>query len=242
MAKKNLIIGIIILIALVGGVVLWQQKNSQQETKQRTNKEITKQTQEQKTTGKQKTTKEQINAQKQTGNGELKLEEKIDTSDWKTYRNEKLGFEVNLPGDLNKWKVEVKKYGIGKSKYKGEEYFISFLYKNDANIPDVIPTPKNSSIHYLPKKHERLILLNVVPIKSYVKDVCLKISDPMCREGIEIGRNNKFVFLQMPQISEPLCQYISEVEKNKSDFCRVEKILSGSKDVINIIQFRVFNL
>ncbi len=96
MNKRNLIIGIVILIALVGGVVLWQQKNSQQETKQRTNKEITKQTQEQKI-------KEQSNAQNQTIDGELKPEEKIDTSSWKTYRNEEFGFEFKYPKD---WEVQ----------------------------------------------------------------------------------------------------------------------------------------
>ncbi len=102
MNKRNLIIGIIILIALVGGVVLWQQKNNQENTKQQTKKEVVEKTQEQKTTEKQETTKEQSNNQNQVIEGELKLEEKIDTSDWKTYRNEELGFEVKYPKG---WKV-----------------------------------------------------------------------------------------------------------------------------------------
>ena len=211
-------------------------KQSNAEKTKEDAKETKKQTQE------QKTIQEQRDNQNQTS-GELKPEVKIDTSNWNTYRNDEFGFEIKLPGDLNKWKIKVERYGIGKSKYKGEEYFISFLYKNDANIPDTIPVPKElSQIHYLPKRHEKLLMLNVVPIKNYTKDICLRTSDLMCREGIEIGRNNRFVFLQMPQVSEPLCQYISKEEQNKSDFCRVEKKLSGPKDVINLIQFRTFNL
>ena len=34
MNKRNLIIGIIVLVALVGGVVLWGQKSNQQNTNQ----------------------------------------------------------------------------------------------------------------------------------------------------------------------------------------------------------------
>ncbi len=97
MNKRNLIIGIVVLTVLIGGVVLWNQKNSQQDTKQQTKKEVAKQTQE------QKTEKEQANKQNQADNRELKPKEKIDTSDWKIYRNEELGFEVKYPRG---WKVD----------------------------------------------------------------------------------------------------------------------------------------
>ncbi len=111
MSKRNLIIGIVVLVALVGGVVLWNQKSNQRNTKQQTKKEVAEQTQEQKTTEKQEITKGQTNNQNQTVDGELKPEEKIDTSNWKTYRNEKLGFEVKYPKE---WKYEFKKNNYGK--------------------------------------------------------------------------------------------------------------------------------
>ena len=142
MTKKNLIIGIIVLIALVGGVVLWSQKNNQRDTKQQTKKEITEQTQGQKTTEKQEaTTKEQANNQKQTDNGELKPEEKIDTSNWKTYYNKncRLQFKyppnyhliryAEKPDDCNVWVT--KKLGSNPGHDICVQYMTSFAGKDD---------------------------------------------------------------------------------------------------------------
>ena len=71
MNKRNLIIGIIVLMALVGGVVLWSQKSNQQDTKQQTKKEVDKQVQEQSTqeqNQKQEVNKEQKENQEQVIN------------------------------------------------------------------------------------------------------------------------------------------------------------------------------
>ncbi len=102
MNKRNLIIGIVVLVALVGGVVLWNGKNNQQDTKQQTNKEVVKQTQEQKIAKEGKEKGEEKNIEKSETNkknnvknvkpkfgiddSQLKYNEdgSIDTSAWKT--------------------------------------------------------------------------------------------------------------------------------------------------------------
>ena len=134
MTKRNLIIGIVILIALVGGVVLWNQKSSQQDTRQQTKKEVAKQTQE------QKTEKEQANKQNQTDNRELKPEEKIDTSNWKTYYNKNCRIQFKYPpsyhliryaekpDDCNVWVT--KRLGSNPGHDIRLQYMTSFVWKD----------------------------------------------------------------------------------------------------------------
>ncbi len=115
--KKNLIIGIIVLIVLVGGVVLWGQKNNQQGTnqpKQQTKKEVVKQGQE------QKIAKEFINSFPKTTLEELDFK-KLDMSNWKTYRNEEFGFEVKYPQNwtYGELKCDAKKCGFPNNVVEG---------------------------------------------------------------------------------------------------------------------------
>ena len=102
MNKKILIIiGIILLTAiLAGGFYLWSQNktNLNQPNKQKVVVD-----------GKQK--QNQVNQQEQkkqqAKNDSNSAEEQIDTSNWKTYRNEEYGFEVKYPED---WIVDEKTY------------------------------------------------------------------------------------------------------------------------------------
>ncbi len=147
MTKKNVIITIVILLTLTGGVVLWNQKNSKQDiTKPK--QQIAKETQEQKIAKGQVTQKEDDN-QIQI-NGELTQEEKIDTSDWKTYRNEEYGFEIKYPKDwiyINEyeeeyaWYIEFtqkeKRYSYESAKPVYGAITLSVSKKNNPNLLSV---------------------------------------------------------------------------------------------------------
>ncbi len=234
MNKQNLIIGIVVLVALVGGVVLWQQKNNQENTKQQTNKEITKQTQEQKTTRKQET-KEQTNDQNQTGNGELKPEEKIDTSSWKTYLNKEFGFEVKLPGDLNKWNIKIEKYDNKDDGYPGRLYRIWFNYPLDKPVLQVASDPNSGYIHNV-----NIWYLDAVLTKNYVDNICDKYPHPKCYQGKVLGRNNKYVFvsgLYNIQGAEYLCQ---DYKQEEQEFCRILRPFSSISQFNSAIQFKIF--
>ena len=229
MARKNLIIGIVVLIALAGGVVLWSQKNNQQGTKQQTKKEVVKQTQE------QKTAKEQTNTQNQTIDGELKLEEKIDTSDWKTYRNEKFGFEMKLPGDLDKWKIKIEKYDNKDGGYPGRLYRIWFNYPLDKPVLQVVSDPNSGYINNM-----NIWYVDAVLVKNYVDNVCNVYPYPKCYQGKVLGQNNKYVFisgLYNIQGAGYLCQ---DYKQDEQEFCRILKPVSSILQFNSAIQFKVF--
>ncbi len=168
----------------------------------------------------------------------------IDTSDWKTYRNEEFGFEMKLPGNLKKWNIKTKYYGKEQSKYTCGESFVSFYYKIDAKIPDVVPTPKDiTKISYLKRKEDRLFLLNIVPVECYTDKIeLLNLHKPFPPIGKEISRNSKFVFLVLPSsLTEPLCTYVDDIERQKSDFCKIENIFVTALNISKLLDFQSIN-
>ena len=86
---RSLIIGIVVLITLAGGVVSWQQKNNQKNTKQQINKEAVEQVKEQEIPKKEKDDQNQVKAKDVKfgiDDSQLKYNEdgSINTSEWKT--------------------------------------------------------------------------------------------------------------------------------------------------------------
>jgi len=99
MKKLNLIvIGVLAGAILAGGFYLWSQKKTNlNETNEKKIVVDDRQKQDQQNRQKQN---QQEQKKQQVKNDSNSTEEQIDTSNWKTYRNEELGFEVKYP---EKW-------------------------------------------------------------------------------------------------------------------------------------------
>jgi len=94
MKKFNLIvIGVLASVVLAGGFYLWSQKKTNS-TQTGEKKVVVDDSQKQ---------NQQEQNQQQNKNNSSSTEEQIDTSNWKTYRNEELGFEIKYPKD---WKIK----------------------------------------------------------------------------------------------------------------------------------------
>ncbi len=136
MNKKTITILGIIVLAIIAGSFWFLQRNNKQSTEP-IKQEITKQTQEQKTT---KEAKKQSNSQNQIIDGELKPEGKIDTSDWKTYYNKNCRIQFKYPpnyhlvkyaekpDDCNVWVT--KKLGSNSGHDIRVQYVTSFVWKD----------------------------------------------------------------------------------------------------------------
>jgi len=246
MTKRNLTIGIIFLIAiLVGGFYLWSQKKTnlnqtnkqkvavddKQEQKQQNQQERDKQNQQQ-----TKNDNQEENNQEQKENNSNLTEEKIDTSNWKTYRNEEFGFEMKLPGDLKKWKIYAEELK-GDNKYKGTDYTIWFEYPLDKKILSVDNDPSAGYITSM-----RIWYIEAVPVKNYVDNVCDVNPFPKCRQGEVLGKNSKYVFVSgfyNIQGAGYLCGDMYSVKSDQEkEFCNACEPFSLVDSIDNMIDFK----
>ena len=164
---------------------------------------------------------------------ELNFEE-VDTSDWKTYRNEEYGFEVNLPGNSVKWNIEEKNVlQINSFFNSGSERYLDFRYKLDNRI---LNDKNDTSLGF--DDEMSLWYINIIPINNYVENVCEKYKKPMCRQGEILGQNDQFVFIAGFTNIEG-AGYLCNNQHNKQwEFCNVDNYF-GLKNINNLINFRV---
>ncbi len=163
MNKQNLIIGIIILIALVGGVVLWNQKNNQENTKQQTKKEVVKQTQEQKT-AKEQNNQDQNQKQEMNKGQEESQEQNIKhlspeeieklkkEKDLVWYEIPELGIKFLVTRDIAKI-IGYRDFYVMDTKGPGKELFIKRNDVNDkiafAKIIEYLNYSKNNNLKWM---------------------------------------------------------------------------------------------
>ena len=160
MNKKLLITILTILGLTVAAGGFWYffklQKTNTDLTQNNNTKNISNnQNQKQEKTSKQKNTN-----QNQTIDGELKPEERIDTSNWKTYYNKEYGFCVKYPKEL-----KVEKDSI----HNSEEF--DFVNNSEFIIFSVIYYEKWSDLGWKPKENNNQNKLKSYIIASNVKNI-----------------------------------------------------------------------
>ncbi|GEM_PF-6339163 len=150
--KKNLIIGIVVLIALVGGVVLWNQKSNQRNIKQQAKKEVVEQTQEQ--NQKQEASKEQKENQKQVIKhlSPEEIEKLKKEKDLVWYEIPELGIKFLVTRDIAKI-IGYRDFYVMDTKGPGKELFIKRNDVNDkiafAKIIEYLNYSKNKNLKWM---------------------------------------------------------------------------------------------
>lgn len=107
------------------------------------------------------------------------------------YRNEKYGFEINFPGNLNKLRVEENKIKKEYSIFGSDgEVTLYFNYQlNDKVLKDKNDLSSGELNDML------IYYFKVIPKKDWKENVCEdKNVDFPCRQGEKLGENDKYVF------------------------------------------------
>ncbi len=162
--------------------------------------------------------------------------EDINTSNWKTYRNEEFGFEMKLPGDLKKWNVKVEYVNKEYSKFNSNKhYIIWFNYPLDQKI---LRSKGQPGMGYI--KDMNIWYIEAVNSNDYKDNACEIKQIPKCRQGKILGKNNKYVFVSgFPNLWTP-CMPDDKESKNQKEFCEVDHVIS-SDNIKNNIDFTILN-
>jgi hypothetical protein len=156
----------------------------------------------------------------------------VDTSDWKTYRNEEYGFEIELPGNMNKWSIE-KKVFPKSDIYSAETVALYLNYDLDTSIQRAENDSALGMINEM-----GLYYISIIPIEIWRQDICDSMKDGPCYQGEVLGKNNLYVFESGFTSIEGAGYLCLEKGNMQKEFCAVDKNF-GRDDIISRLNFRL---
>jgi hypothetical protein len=219
MKKKILISSVILVIILVAGVGFWKWKGVK-------NAEVLRDGQVKQVVQNEKQTQQQDDNQAQ-----------VDIASWKTYKNDEYGFEMNLPGNINKWHIEKKVFSKKDNIHNSETVTLYFNYDLDQSIARAENDPSLGKINDM-----SLWYINIIPIRTWRPDACstTKVEGP-CRQGVVLGKNNKYVFESgYPNVegTGSLCEKYADTQK---EICSVDSNFYVQTNEIGQWKFKTIN-
>lgn len=215
MQKKTKLTIIVIILILAGagvfGFLVWQKNEIKKQEQAKIQQEEVK--------------KEDQKTQQNT---------EVDMSDWKKYRNEEYGFEINLPGDINKWSVEKKVFPKKNNISDIEAITLYFKYELNQTIPRAENDPSLGRMSDMD-----LWYMDITPINNWKQDKCKNVEGP-CRQGKVLGKSDIYVFESgYPSIEGAGYLCGSPSSKLQNEFCSVDKEIDSYSRNIEKLKFKI---